>query len=161
MSWFWHEWGCLLKIFYKSCNEWFSSKNLFREIFLYLVGWFLQSWQHWCNQWEIGLLCHSWPWWPRLQVKKKAYLDRGGHYKRTHNDKGRCGYEDVRGTRRRRESRAEQGKFSLWRAERRDGTQRGRALAGKNTNIFLHFSEGFTVKQNVHIFQTFTKYLNK
>ena len=34
-----------------------------------------------------------------------SYLDRGGHYKRTHNDKGRCGYEQIRG-REERQSRA-------------------------------------------------------
>ena len=67
----------------------------------------------------------------KLEIRLNAvssYLDRGGHYKRTHNDKGRCGYEEIRGKRR---GRAEQGKFSLSLA----GPER-RGRAGKYTNIF-------------------------
>ena len=63
------------------------------------------------------------------------YLDRGGHYKRTHNDKGRCGYEEMRG-RRGGAGRAEQGKFSLSGGLRGGTGPARRGRAGKYTDIF-------------------------
>ena len=75
-----------------------------------------------------------------MAKRLSPYLDRGGHYKRTHNDKGRCGYEEMRG--RRGGGRAEQGKFSLWRAERRDGTSAGEQgeIRTSSTAGITHFS---------------------